>query len=197
MSPADRVWSGYPDLNRGPSAPKADALPNCAIPRWIPAASRRGTTGDRCRSRVRRTQRCTLLATSASWSSHPTRMLRAPSRSRVRASGAAGVAQWQSSSLPSWLCGFDPRHPLHTLHPKSDPPSARLDPVAARSCLPTPYRPRLRRPWPGCRGTRAARPWTQLRPALDSKGLRSYVRTSLERSSASGLSEEVCACSSK
>jgi hypothetical protein len=25
---------------------------------------------------------------------------------------AAGVAQWQSPSLPSWLCGFDPRHPL-------------------------------------------------------------------------------------
>jgi hypothetical protein len=24
----------------------------------------------------------------------------------------AGVAQWQSSSLPSWLCGFDSRHPL-------------------------------------------------------------------------------------
>ena len=24
----------------------------------------------------------------------------------------AGVAQWQSSSLPSWLCEFDPRHPL-------------------------------------------------------------------------------------
>jgi hypothetical protein len=25
----------------------------------------------------------------------------------------AGVTQWQSSSLPSWLCGFDSRHPLH------------------------------------------------------------------------------------
>src|SRR4051812_41112245 len=25
---------------------------------------------------------------------------------------SAGVAQWQSSSLPSWLCGFDSRHPL-------------------------------------------------------------------------------------
>jgi hypothetical protein len=24
----------------------------------------------------------------------------------------AGVAQWQSSSLPSWLCGFDSHHPL-------------------------------------------------------------------------------------
>ena len=24
----------------------------------------------------------------------------------------AGVAQWQSSSLPSWLRGFDSRHPL-------------------------------------------------------------------------------------
>src|SRR5918995_3581465 len=29
--------SGYPDLNRGPSAPKADALPSCAIPRKLPA----------------------------------------------------------------------------------------------------------------------------------------------------------------
>ncbi len=26
---------------------------------------------------------------------------------------AAGVAQWQSPSLPSWPCGFDSRHPLH------------------------------------------------------------------------------------
>src|SRR5215472_10994891 len=25
---------------------------------------------------------------------------------------SAGVAQWQSSSLPSWLCGFDSHHPL-------------------------------------------------------------------------------------
>jgi hypothetical protein len=28
------------------------------------------------------------------------------------APGLAGVAQWQSSSLPSWSCGFDSRHPL-------------------------------------------------------------------------------------
>jgi hypothetical protein len=27
----------------------------------------------------------------------------------------AGVAQWQSSSLPSWSCGFDSRHPLRAL----------------------------------------------------------------------------------
>jgi hypothetical protein len=27
----------------------------------------------------------------------------------------AGVAQWQSPSLPSWSCGFDSRHPLHWL----------------------------------------------------------------------------------
>jgi hypothetical protein len=26
----------------------------------------------------------------------------------------AGVAQWQSPSLPSWSCGFDSRHPLDT-----------------------------------------------------------------------------------
>jgi hypothetical protein len=25
----------------------------------------------------------------------------------------AGVAQWQSPSLPSWPCEFDSRHPLH------------------------------------------------------------------------------------
>src|SRR3974390_61535 len=28
-----RAWSGRPDLNRRPSAPKADALPDCATPR--------------------------------------------------------------------------------------------------------------------------------------------------------------------
>jgi hypothetical protein len=26
--------------------------------------------------------------------------------------GFAGVAQWQSPSLPSWPCRFDPGHPL-------------------------------------------------------------------------------------
>ena len=28
--------------------------------------------------------------------------------------GRAGVAQWQSSSFPSWPRGFDSHHPLHT-----------------------------------------------------------------------------------
>jgi hypothetical protein len=28
-----KSWSGRPDLNRRPSAPKADALPSCATPR--------------------------------------------------------------------------------------------------------------------------------------------------------------------
>lgn len=28
-------WSGCRDLNPGPSAPKADALPNCATPRVL------------------------------------------------------------------------------------------------------------------------------------------------------------------
>jgi hypothetical protein len=31
--------------------------------------------------------------------------------------GHAGVAQWQSSSLPSWSCEFDSRHPLHIIAP--------------------------------------------------------------------------------
>jgi uncharacterized protein len=30
------AWSGRPDLNRRPSAPKADALPDCATPRAAP-----------------------------------------------------------------------------------------------------------------------------------------------------------------
>ena len=30
----------------------------------------------------------------------------------TRCGDNAGVAQWQSSSLPSWPCGFDSRHPL-------------------------------------------------------------------------------------
>jgi hypothetical protein len=34
---------------------------------------------------------------------------------------SAGVAQWQSPSLPSWLCGFDPRHPLQNLEPRTTP----------------------------------------------------------------------------
>ena len=31
--------------------------------------------------------------------------------------GNAGVAQWQSPSLPSWPCEFDSRHPLHSIAP--------------------------------------------------------------------------------
>jgi hypothetical protein len=36
--------------------------------------------------------------------------------------GDAGVAQWQSPSLPSWPCEFDSRHPL-----RSESPSERAD----------------------------------------------------------------------
>jgi site-specific DNA recombinase len=32
---------------------------------------------------------------------------------------SAGVAQWQSPSLPSWSCGFDSRHPLQNFPPRS------------------------------------------------------------------------------
>jgi hypothetical protein len=91
----------------------------------------------------------------------------------------AGVAQWQSSSLPSWSCGFDSRHPLHPEGP-GQPPLRRPGPSAClaihasscdlraissskrsrRSPHPTPRRPRGRSalPWrrrsscphPGC-----------------------------------------------
>jgi hypothetical protein len=51
----------------------------------------------------------------------------------------AGVAQWQSPSLPSWLCGFDSRRPL----PPETPDQRQYDqpqPVAIRtpspSCVP-------------------------------------------------------------
>ena len=33
----------------------------------------------------------------------------------LASAGHAGVAQWQSPSLPSWLCGFDSRRPLHLI----------------------------------------------------------------------------------
>ena len=33
----------------------------------------------------------------------------------ARSPGTAGVAQWQSPSLPSWPCRFDPGHPLHRI----------------------------------------------------------------------------------
>ena len=36
--PGRRRLVGVPGFEPGPSAPKADALPNCAIPRWIPTS---------------------------------------------------------------------------------------------------------------------------------------------------------------
>ena len=36
-------------------------------------------------------------------------------RRRATVVHSAGVAQWQSPSLPSWLCEFDPRHPLRLI----------------------------------------------------------------------------------
>ena len=61
----------------------------------------------------------------------------------------AGVAQWQSSSLPSWLCGFDSRHPLGTsegaaltdrplLHVQG--PETRQVPEASQAACPLPLR---------------------------------------------------------
>src|SRR5215217_9564790 len=41
----------------------------------------------------------------------------------------AGVAQWQSSSLPSWSCEFDSRHPLH-----SKTPSQRHIGTSSKQC---------------------------------------------------------------
>ena len=47
----------------------------------------------------------------------------------------ADVAQWQSPSLPSWLRGFDSRHPLHESWPSRhrDGPSGDRAPVAQRT----------------------------------------------------------------
>jgi hypothetical protein len=70
----------------------------------------------------------------------------------------AGVAQWQSSSLPSWSCEFDSRHPLHNIKPcqrrfhpgssnrKSAWPQRRAHNVPKMSL--TPSSPASR---PGCR----------------------------------------------
>ena len=54
-------WSGQTDSNRRPSAPKADALPDCAMPRYIanpssPGRARRGhdNTASPCTSQFNR-----------------------------------------------------------------------------------------------------------------------------------------------
>jgi hypothetical protein len=61
----------------------------------------------------------------------------------------AGVAQWQSSSLPSWLCGFDSRHPLR--HAEGAAPqdrpfgrdrSLRREPAASTAAPTCPRTPR-------------------------------------------------------
>jgi hypothetical protein len=57
--------------------------------------------------------------------------------------GNAGVAQWQSPSLPSWPCEFDSRHPLHSEIPShlviSDAnPNKMIDSAYSRSTSPIP-----------------------------------------------------------
>jgi hypothetical protein len=96
------VWSGWPDSNRRPPAPKAGALtklrhiplrPNVAYrpagPGSAAATMRRGMAWmlpSRLGARVPQPVRCSVRT-------------RWPSRIPA---GRAGVAQWQSASLPSW-----------------------------------------------------------------------------------------------
>ena len=49
------------------------------------------------------------------------------SRRARRCRARAGVAQWQSPSLPSWPCGFDSRRPLHPLTSGNGRPSRSWD----------------------------------------------------------------------
>ena len=47
------------------------------------------------------------------WSSSPSSHVHSAQWApRASLEGSAGVAQWQSPSLPSWSCGFDSRRPL-------------------------------------------------------------------------------------
>jgi hypothetical protein len=62
------------------------------------------------------------LCCSSDWRAHGTGTWREPVRYGRRVSagtptGHAGVAQWQSPSLPSWSCGFDSRRPLQRIIP--------------------------------------------------------------------------------
>ena len=80
-----RQWSGWRDSNPRPPAPKAGALTKL---RYIP-------WGHRSLPRAGPERAAGRYATQG------------------RPGRRAGVAQWQSSSLPSWSCGFDSRRPLH------------------------------------------------------------------------------------
>jgi integrase len=82
-------WSGWRDSNPRPLAPKASALPSCATPRYMPPQ---------------------VYGPTPTLSPRPDTLSLAPSPGHRH----AGVAQWQSPSLPSWPCGFDSRHPLQT-----------------------------------------------------------------------------------
>src|SRR5215212_5417245 len=48
--------------------------------------------------------------------------------------GNAGVAQWQSPSLPSWSCEFDSRHPLHSESPNGTAIAAFRHAVVRAGC---------------------------------------------------------------
>lgn len=119
-----RHGSGWRDSNSRPSAPKADALPPAPHPVTprslvaLAAVARRRTPGSvRTSPSPARSPGTSAARCGRPPGAHDTVGVHRSGDESVpwspsRAPGHAGVAQWQSPSLPSWSCGFDSRRPL-------------------------------------------------------------------------------------
>jgi hypothetical protein len=116
------------------------------------AVRARSTTGRRVRRRTRargHSRQDRSVAVPPSTAGTPTDRAplppwESPAGDRYDA-GPAGVAQWQSPSLPSWSCGFDSRHPLASTRWKGRRGAEPMRASGGRGALPPNVRRRASR----------------------------------------------------
>jgi hypothetical protein len=138
-------WSGRPDSNRRPSAPKADALPSCATPRFSgPSTGTISCLGLRppVSKSSHYTVSVTLFARNRERFSCP-QELGVPARAQCFPQGSlSSVALPTSSAMRLALCRKRKESPCHPVKGAS-----RSRPLGGQRCLSHPLPPPLWLAW--------------------------------------------------